>query len=265
MPDPVTGIIAGGATLLGARSQSKAAQSAAETQAGASEAGIAEQARQFDEMRRLLQPYVDVGQPALTAQQAQLGLLGPEQQQAAINQIAGSPLLQQLTQQGEQALLQRASATGGLRGGNLQGALAQFRPAMLQAALDQQYARLGGLTALGQQSAAGVGTAGLQTGANTAELLGRSGANTAALLGQAGAAQAGGIIGGAAPFVQLAQAPGQFAAFQAGRGAPGFGSLFGGAQSPMNNVGALQQQYGAGNVYGFGGGGQMPVGMIGGD
>jgi len=221
MPDPITAVVAGGTTLLGARSQSKAAQSAAEVQAGASEAGIAEQARQFDEMRRLLQPYVDVGQPALTAQQAQLGLLGPEQQQAAINQIAGSPLLQALTQQGEQALLQRASATGGLRGGNLQGALAQFRPAMLQAALDQQYARLGGLTALGQQSAAGVGTAGLQTGANTA-----------ALLGQAGAAQAGGIIGGAAPFVQLAQAPAQFAAFQAGRGSPGFGSLFGGAQSP---------------------------------
>ena len=250
MPDPISAVVGAGASLLGSRSQSKAAQGAAAAQERSAEAGIAEQARQFDEMRRLLQPYVDVGQPALTAQQAQLGLLGPEQQQAAINQIAGSPLLQQLTQQGEQALLQRASATGGLRGGNLQGALAQFRPAMLQAALDQQYARLGGLTALGQQSAAGVGTAGLQTGANTA-----------ALLGQAGAAQAGGIIGGAAPFVQLANAPAQFAMFQAGRG----GSLFGGAQSPVNNVGALQQQYGAGNVYGFGGGGQMPVGTIGGD
>jgi hypothetical protein len=252
MPDPISAVV--GSAVIGGVTQSRAAKSAAGAQERSAQAGIDEQGRQFDEMRRLLQPYVDVGQPALTAQQAQLGLLGPEQQQAAINQIAGSPLLQALTQQGEQALLQRASATGGLRGGNLQGALAQFRPAMLQAALDQQYARLGGLTALGQQSAAGVGTAGLQTGANTAELLGR-----------AGAAQAGGIIGGAAPFVQLAQAPGQFAAFQAGRGAPGFGSLFGGAQGPSANVGALQQQYGAGNVYGFGGGGQMPVGMIGGD
>jgi hypothetical protein len=230
--------------------QSRAARSAASSQERAAEAGIAEQARQFDEMRRLLQPYVDVGQPALAAQQAQIGLQGPQAQQAAIEQIAQGPLLQALTRQGEQAMLQNASATGGLRGGNLQGALAQFRPAMLQAALDQQYARLGGLTSLGQQSAAGVGTAGMQTGVNTA-----------ALLGQAGAAQAGGIIGGAAPFVQLAQAPAQFAAFQMGRGA----NLFGGAQSPSANVGALQQQYGAGNVYGFGGGGQMPTGMIGGD
>ena len=250
MPNPVVAAIGVGGQLLGGVMQSRSARSAAASQERAADAGIAEQGRQFDEMRRLLQPYVDVGQPALAAQQAQIGLQGPQAQQMAIDQIAQGPLLQALTRQGEQAMLQNASATGGLRGGNLQGALAQFRPAMLQAALDQQYARLGGLTALGQQSAAGVGTAGLQTGVNTA-----------GLLGQAGAAQAGGIIGGAAPFVQLAQAPAQFAAFQMGRG----GSLFGGAQSPSANVGALQQQYGAGNVYGFGGGGQMPTGMIGGD
>ena len=245
MPNPIAAVVAGGATLIGSSMQSRAARSAAQTQAGAAEAGIAEQQRQFDEVRRLLQPYVDVGQPALRAQQAQIGLFGPEEQQAAIQRVSESPLLQALTQQGEQALLQRASATGGLRGGNLQGALAQFRPAMLQAALDQQYARLGGLTTLGQQSAAGVGSAGMQTGANTAELLGR-----------AGAAQAGGIIGGAAPFVQAAQLPGQLAAFQMGRGGG-----FGGAGNPSASVGLLQQQFGAGNVYGYGGGGASP-GMI---
>ena len=256
MPDPVSAIIGGsvltaGTTLIGASAQSKAARGAAEAQERSAMAGVAEQSRQFDELRRLLQPYVEAGTPALQGMQAQIGLSGREAQQAAIEQIAGSPLLQALTQQGEQALLQQASATGGLRGGNIQGALAQFRPAMLQAALDQQYTRLGGLTALGQQSAAGVGAAGIQTGEGIANLL-----------GQAGAARAGGIIGGAAPFVQAAQLPAQFAAFQLARGG---GNLFGGAQSPTANVGALQQQYGAGNVYGFGGGGQQPVGMIGGD
>jgi hypothetical protein len=217
MPDPVTGIIAGGATLIGGAMQSRAAGRAAEAQERASMAGIAEQQRQFDEMQKLLAPYVEAGQPALQGMQAQIGLRGAEEQRAAIEQIAGSPLLQALTQQGEQALLQRASATGGLRGGNIQGALAQFRPAMLQAALDQQYARLGGLTSLGQQSAARVGTAGMQTGENVANLL-----------GQAGAAQAGGIIGGAAPFVQAAQLPAQLAAFNFARG----GGLFGGARAP---------------------------------
>jgi hypothetical protein len=231
MPDPVTAIVAGGTTLIGSSMQSRAAGQAAQAQAGAAQAGIGEQARQFDEMRRLLAPFVEVGPEALQAQRAQLGLEGPEAQRAAIEQIAGGQLLQELTRQGEQALLQRASATGGLRGGNLQAALAQFRPAMLQAALDQQYARLGGLTTLGQQSAAGVGSAGMQTGVNTAELLGR-----------AGAAQAGGIIGSAAPFVQAAGLPLQFAAFQQGRGAPGFGNLFGGAGSPAQP--AMPQELG---------------------
>jgi len=238
MSNPVSAIVGVGSSLLGSRMQSRATQSAAAAQEQSAEAGIAEQRRQFDEVRRLLQPYVDVGQPALAAQRAQVGLEGSEAQRAAIERVAGSPLLQELTQQGEQALLQRASATGGLRGGNLQGALAQFRPAMLQAALDQQYARLGGLTTLGQNAAAGVGAAGMNTGVNTA-----------ALLGQAGAAQAGGIIGGAAPFAQLAQAPLQFAAFQAGRGGPGFGSLFGGG-APA----------GAPNIYNEGGYGDFGSG-----
>lgn len=242
MPDPVTGLIAGGATLIGGAMQSRAAGKAAEAQERASMAGIAEQTRQFEEMQRLLAPYVEAGTPALQAQQAQIGLSGREAQQAAIEQISSSPLLQALTQQGEQALLQRASATGGLRGGNIQGALAQFRPAMLQAALDQQYARLGGMTSLGQQSAARVGTAGMQTGEGIASLL-----------GQAGAAQAGGIIGGAAPFVQAAQLPAQLAAFQFARGG---GNLFGGARAPTPAAGAAAPSIYNEAAYGdFGSGG----------
>ena len=240
MPDAATAIV-GGTTLIGGAMQSRAARSAADAQERASMAGIAEQQRQFDEMQKLLAPYVEAGQPALQGMQAQIGLRGAEEQRAAIEQIAGSPLLQELTQQGEQALLQRASATGGLRGGNIQGALAQFRPAMLQAALDQQYTRLGGLTSLGQQSAARVGTAGMQTGENVANLL-----------GQAGAAQAGGIIGGAAPFVQAAQLPAQLAAFNFARG----GGLFGGARAPTPAAGTMSPNIYSEASYGdFGSGG----------
>ena len=89
-------------------------------------------------------------------------------------------------------MLQRASATGGLRGGNIQGALAQFRPQMLNSLIEQQYGRLGGMTALGQQSAAGVGAAGQQTGVNVANLL-----------GQQGAAQAGGQIAQGKAFASI--------------------------------------------------------------
>lgn len=214
MPDPITGLIAGGSTLLGSAMQSRAAGKAAGAQSQAAEMGIEEQRRQFDEVRKLLEPYVQAGQPALQGMQAMLGLQGAEAQQQAIADIEQSPLLQAMMRQGEEAMLQNASATGGLRGGNLQGALAQFRPQMLQDALDRQYQRLGGLTALGQQSAAGVGTAGIQTGQSVA-----------GLLQQQGAAQAGGALGRGAAFGQLAQIPGQLAGFQLATGRSIFGGV----------------------------------------
>jgi hypothetical protein len=172
----LAGIAVGGATLVSGYMQGQAAEDAAQIQAGASEAGIAEQRRQFDAMRELLKPYTEAGLPALQAQQAFLGLQGPEAERAAIERIRGGETFQALTRQGEEALLQRASATGGLRGGNIQAALSQFRPQLLSSLIEQQYGRLGGMTALGQQSAAGVGAAGLETGANVANLLGQQGA-----------------------------------------------------------------------------------------
>jgi hypothetical protein len=189
----LAGIAVGGATLISGMAQADAASSAAATQAGSAQAGIDEQRRQFDAVQKLLAPYTQAGPGALEAQQAFLGLKGPEAERAAIDRIQGGETFKALTQQGENALLQRASATGGLRGGNIQGALAQFRPQLLSSLIDQQYGRLGGMTALGQQSAAGVGTAGLQTGVNVANLLGQQGA------AQAGAEIAQGKAFGAIP------------------------------------------------------------------
>ncbi len=80
------------------------------------------------------------------------GMTGAQAQQTALDRIANSPLLMELTRQGEQGILQNAAATGGLRGGNVQGALAQYRPAMLQAEIDRQYNRLAGISGAGQTS-----------------------------------------------------------------------------------------------------------------
>lgn len=178
MPNPVIGLIGAsvGSSAIGAISQSKAAGKAADAQTQASAAAIAEQRAAREEMRRLLEPYVAAGGPALQAQLAALGLGGPEAQRAFVAQQEQSPIFQALARQGEEAILQQASATGGLRGGNTQGALAQFRPAMLNQFLENQYAKLGGMTALGQQSAAGVGTSGLGVATNIGQLLGQQGA-----------------------------------------------------------------------------------------
>lgn len=235
MPDPITGLI--GATLVGGVIQADAASSAASSQAGASQAGIEEQRRQQAEIQKLLEPWVTQGQagltelqpyaaaggPALAQQQALAGLSGMDAQQAAIAGIESSPLLQAQIRQGENAMLQNASATGGLRGGNMQAALAQFRPMMLQQAIDQQYSRLGGLTSLGhmtsqnraqlgQSAAAGVGSAGLSSASNIGNLL-----------AQQGAAQAGGAFGQARAWSAIPQAI-------------GFGAQTGMFSSPGQNI-----------------------------
>lgn len=216
----LAGIAVGGATLVSGYMQGEAAQDAAATQAGASEAGIAEQRRQFDKVQELLKPYVEAGTgamkglepfaaagaPALEQQQALLGLRGPEAQRAAIAAIEGGAGFQAQVRQGEEALLQRASATGGLRGGNVQAALAQFRPQMLQEAIEQQYGRLGGLTALGQTTTAGIAGLGQASAAGTGAAAQTTGANIANLLAQQGAATAGGQLAAGKAFASIPSA-----------------------------------------------------------
>jgi len=144
-------------------SNKDAADKAAGVAGSTSAAQIAESSRQFDAIQNLLSPYAEAGPGALQAQQNLLGLGGEEAQKAAYAGIEGSPAFQSMAQQGENAMLQNASATGGLRGGNIQGALAQYRPQLLSQLIQQQYQNLGGLTSIGQNAAAGVGNAGMQT------------------------------------------------------------------------------------------------------
>lgn len=115
----------------------------------------------------------------LDAQLDLLGINGSDRQSAAIKMIEGSPMFSGLVKQGEEAILQNASATGGLRGGNTQGALAQFRPQMLSALIDQQYNRLAGVTAAGQAAASGQAVAAQNTGNNVSSLLLDQGASQA--------------------------------------------------------------------------------------
>lgn len=208
--------------------QGISAQRAAGQQTAAAQAGIDEQRRQFESMRAGLAPFQQAGTQALGGfapyqqaglqafgqQQALAGLQGQQAQQQAIGAIESSPLYQSLAKQGEEAILQRASATGGLRGGNVQAALAQFRPAMLQNLIDQQYARLGGLSGTGLGVTAQL--AGM--GQSAAAMQGQGGMSAASnignLLAQQGQAQAGGTLGIGRGIGQALNIPQQMAAQQ---------------------------------------------------
>lgn len=181
-----------GSTVVGGVMSSKAQKSAAKTaanaQINASEMGVEEQRRQFDAVQKLLKPYADAGLSGLSGQQDLLGINGTAAQQAAIGNINNSAEMQTYLQQGENAILQNASATGGLRGGNTQVALAQFRPQLLNQLINQRYQNLAGMTALGQNAAAGTGNAGMQTASNISNLYQQSGdaqAGAAMMRGQA--------------------------------------------------------------------------------
>lgn len=161
--------------------------------------GIDEIKNQYSEIQKLLNPYLQAGTDALGQQRDYLGLNGYQQQQNFLDAMQNSPIFSGLMQQGENAILQNASATGGLRGGNTQLALSKFRPQLLNQLLDQQYSRLGGMTSLGQS---GINTLG-QLGANKsnamAELfkgLGQSEASREHSLGKSEGNFFGNILGG---------------------------------------------------------------------
>lgn len=100
--------------------------------------------------------FAQAGVEALQQQRALSGAAGPQAQQQAIAAIEQSPEFQAAVQQGESAILQNASATGGLRGGNLQAALAQYRPQLLNQFIQQKYQQLGGLAQSGLETARGI-------------------------------------------------------------------------------------------------------------
>ena len=187
------------------------------------------QAKAYNEQQGLLRPILE---------DQSYAKLGAQRQQEAIQGIEQGPLYQELAKQGENAMLQNASATGGLRGGNVQGALAQFRPALLNQLIESQYGKLAGLTTLGSTSAQNLLSGGQASAAQTGAFGQQSAQNIGNLMVGQGQAQAAGIIGSA-----NAQA----------QGAMGISSALGNGVQNYMLMSALGG--GGGNLFGGGGGG----------
>ncbi|TDV06069.1 hypothetical protein [Paraburkholderia caballeronis] len=201
-------------SLTGANQQAAAAQTAAGDQESAALAGINQQKDEFDQIQKLLAPYVSAGTTALTGYNGatsqygntltQLnnltGANGASAQQTALSGLTSNPLYTTAMNLGQQAILANASATGGLRGGNTISSLGYLPQQILANVQQQQIGNLGAsltgtqglaglfgqLYGIGENAAAGTGNAGIQTGNNITSLLGQQGA------AQAGAALAQG-------------------------------------------------------------------------
>ena len=180
-------LVSGGSDLwggfTGANTQA-GIEEAARLQLEGTELTLAQQQAQWEQAQEWMAPYMEAGEQGLQGMMGMSGLLGPEQQAMMMAGVEDSPYFQSLVQQGEQGILQNASATGGLRGGNTQGALAQFRPAMLQQQIENKYNKLAGITGMGQATTVGGVAAGGQASQGMANTI-MSGAE-----GQANAAMA---------------------------------------------------------------------------
>lgn len=176
-----------------ANESSKAAKSAASTQAAAADAAAAEQARQFDITQEQMEPFRQAGLGALGQQQALMGLKGIGAQRQAMQDFQESPSQAFLRERGEQAIMRQASALGGLGGARVQEALQQQGIGFAQQDLQNQLARLAGMSGQGQVATSNIG----QLGANTS-------ANIGNLMMQGGQAQASGILGSSAIQSQFA-------------------------------------------------------------
>ena len=216
--------------IFGAHNASEAAKDAAETQVEGTQAGIAEQRRQFDVTQGNLQPFQEAGVGALGQQQALLGLSGQDAQNEAFAAFNESPGQRFIRDRAQRNLTRNASAIGGLGGGNVRSALVEQGTGFAQQDFNNQFGRLGQIAGQGQAATTNLGQFGAQSAGNIANLQ------------QAGSqARASGILGSAQAVNQgigdVAALSGMALGF-AGGGMPGGGGLpsGGGGMSNFSDV-----------------------------
>lgn len=141
--------IPGIGSVFSAISNDKAIKKATKAQQAGIQQAIDEQRRQFDVTQTNFEPFREFGVGGVGQLGDLIGINGPEKQAAALQIIQSSPVLSRLIDQGTEGVLQNASATGGLRGGNTQRSLADFRADAFNKVLQDQIANLGGAVGVG--------------------------------------------------------------------------------------------------------------------
>jgi len=205
--DPVTALVAGGATLLGSKMASDASKSAANTQSDAARYAADLQNQNLQQTRQSLQPFINTGYDAQSSLRNLLGLGKPTDSNTfgSLTKPFNAQTWEQWKdpgydfqlQQGQQALQNSQAAKDGVLSGAALKDLIGFNQGMANTAYqnafgrymsqnDATYNRLSSLLGIGENAAAGVGNTGAQVTSNIANTL-TSGAN----------AQAAGTVGSA--------------------------------------------------------------------
>lgn len=165
----VVGTIA--ASAVSNQIKARGARKAADKQIEAANEGIGQQEEGLQSFLDLLSPYVESGKSAISGMNALSGAGTAEQEQAQIESIRRSPIFQSMLESGENRILANASATGGLRGGNVQQAIGTFAPSLLAQEIENRYGRMQGLAGMGANAALASGQANLNVSDAITELM----------------------------------------------------------------------------------------------
>lgn len=144
-------------SLIGGGKQKKASRRAEQLQYDAAMAGLDETRRQFDLTRGDFASEQLLGEDSIRNFRGLVGLDGAEAQQSQIDMLRESPLYQSLFNNGRDTILASASATGGLRGGNVQDGLSRFGADTLSSVIQQQLGNYGGGIGIGMGSDQAIG------------------------------------------------------------------------------------------------------------
>jgi len=117
--------------------------------------------------------------PTVTAMGDLIGINGDPAAQSALDRLKASPLYTSLFNTGEEAVLQNAAATGGIRGGNTQRGLAEFGADTFAKVIQQQLGNLGGLAGIGMGATDASAAASTNNMNNIIALLSQMGQNKA--------------------------------------------------------------------------------------
>lgn len=173
-------IIGAGGAIAGSVIRGNAADSAAQTQANAANQASATELQMFNQTQANEQPYMQAGGTALTSLLNGLGLGPGGTGQGSLNtpfnpsMLQNTPGYQFQLGQGEQAIQDSATATGGIGGGNTLKALMNYGQGLASTTYQQQledymaqqnqgFNKLQTIAGSGQNAAANLGSLGSQT------------------------------------------------------------------------------------------------------
>lgn len=135
--------------IFGGGAQKKASQKAMQAQTDALNRATDIGNQQFQQTRQDYMPYTVAGTQAIGHYGDLVGNNGADAQGLAVQGLKADPFFQQNLTDANTNLLQTASATGGVRGGNTAGAVGQLSPQLLQAYYQNALQGYGGLAQMG--------------------------------------------------------------------------------------------------------------------